>query len=142
MSYEVIWGDGHMRMVSTADELDAVLGEVAAQADRNNLPFSVTVIPKGYEGTSYFDDDFPDCIEIGVGHPERSFIQWHGECGGYAFEPGLDPGPEGVRYDYGGQPVYPEPSQLRVTPRAARLAAGEFVRTGRRPTGVSWDRQV
>jgi hypothetical protein len=80
-------------------------------------------------------------LEIGVGHPERSFVVWLGPGGGLGVEPAAPPWPEdapAIGFDYGGDAVFINADRGRVTPAAAREAAREFVRTGRRPTCIEW----
>ena len=102
---------------------------VAAEQDH---PYVLTVTPAGDLGP------LPSGLQIGVGHPTRSFVLWHGEDGGYGFEPGLEPGPAGLRFDQGGQPIYPDPQDLRVTPEVARAAVREYLVTSQRPGCVRW----
>jgi len=132
----MIW-TGHTRTVATTAEVNAALDEVTAQAS-GALPLAVTVLPTGSEHLSPFDDDFPDCLEVGLGHPDRAFVRWIGDSGGYGYEPDLEPGPAGLRFDYGGQPIHPEPHELRVNPLLARQAVEEFITTGKRPTHLHW----
>lgn len=138
MSYQIIW-TGQTRTVTTIADVTAALDEITAQASRA-LPLAVTVLPTGSECLSPFDEDFPDCLEVGLGHPDRAFVRWMGDGGGYGYEPELEPGPAGLRFDYGGQPIFPTPHELRVSPLAARQAVEEFIATGSRPTGLRWQR--
>jgi hypothetical protein len=133
----MIW-TGDKRTVAAVVEVDAALDEIAAQASQAALPFAVTVLPAGSVHLSPFDGGFPDCLEVGLGHPDRAFVRWLGGGGGYGYEPNLGPGPDGLRFDYGGQPIYPEPHRLRVTPFLARQAVHEYVTTGKRPTCLQW----
>jgi hypothetical protein len=118
--------------VVSVPELDEVLSEVEGVAARQTHPYVVTVTPADGLGP------LPQGIQIGVGHPERSFVLWHGVDGGYGYQPELEQGPAGLRFDQGGQPIYPEPDDLRVLPSRAREAAREYVRTGKRPVCVQW----
>lgn len=136
MTYRIIW-TGNNRVVSSVAEVDAALDE-AATASVASLPVVVTVLPAGSEHLSPFDDDFPDSLEVGIGHPDRGFVRWMGDGGGYGYEPGLSPGPDGLRFDYGGQPVFPEPDELRVTPVATLQAVRDFISTGTRPAHLLW----
>lgn len=133
----MIW-TGDSRTVATVAEVDAALDDIAAQAAVAVLPIVVTVLPAGSEHLSPFDENFPDCLEVGLGHPDRAFVRWMGDGGGYGYDPDLQPGPTGLRFDYGGQPVYPEPQELRVKPLHARRAVKEFIATGKRPTHLHW----
>lgn len=132
----MIW-TGHTRTVATTAEVNAALDEVTAQAS-GALPLAVTVLPTGSEHLSPYDEGFPDCLEVGLGHVDRAFVRWIGDGGGYGYQPALEPGPVGIRFDYGGQPVHPEPHELRVTPPLARQAVEQFITTGKRPTCLQW----
>ncbi|SCL58365.1 Immunity protein Imm1 [Micromonospora yangpuensis] len=132
----MIW-TGHTRTVATTADLAATLEEITIQTS-TGLPMAVTVLPAGHEHLTPYDDDFPDCLEVGLGHPERAFVRWMGHDGGYGYQPDLPPGPAGLRFDYGGQPIHPEPHELRVSPPAARHAVEEFITTGQRPTHLLW----
>lgn len=77
---------------------------------------------------------------IGIGDPERSFVDWLMDKGHkrYAYEPDVPPTHAPVAYDaYGNWHEHP-PEESRVTPGTARQAAHEYVRTGERPTCVEW----
>jgi hypothetical protein len=138
MNYVVLWDTGMKRMVADSDELVAALEGIEAQTVCG-LAYAVTIMPECAEALSPFDDDFPGGLQIGVGHPERSFVYWLGDGGGTAVEPGLPSGPDGVRFDYGGQPIFPAPEELRVRAVTAREMAREYVQTGQRPEGVGWE---
>ncbi|MEV6596110.1 Imm1 family immunity protein [Actinoplanes sp. NPDC051346] len=45
---------------------------------------------------------------------------------------------EVIEFDYGHVPTEETPETLRVSQKVAREAAREFVRTGQRPTCLSW----
>ncbi|WP_376771496.1 Imm1 family immunity protein [Micromonospora polyrhachis] len=136
----MIW-TGNRRTVSTPNEVEAALDEILAQAAVSVLPLAVTVIPPSGSDHSPFDEDFPDCLEVGLGHPDRAFVRWIGAGGGYGYEPALTAGPADVRFDYGGQPIHPDPHELRVSPSVARRAVHEFAATGKRPNLLQWLRE-
>jgi hypothetical protein len=138
MTYQVSWDGpsaddpdrGYEVEISTVAELDAVLDQVAVHAATEKVPFAVQV----------HDDAAPGSVMLGVGHPERSFVDWLVPDGlhQYAYEPKFAPGGEPIGFDvYGDWREHP-PEKLRVHPGTAREAAREYVRTGRRPTGVEW----
>ncbi|MET8042464.1 Imm1 family immunity protein [Micromonospora sp. NPDC005215] len=133
----MIW-TGESRTVATVAEVDIALDGIAAQAADAVRSFVVTVLPAGSEHLSSFDEDFPDCLEVGLGHPDRAFVRWMGDGGGYGYKPYREPGPTELRFDYGGHPVYPEPNELRVSPIHARRAGTEFIATCKRPTHLHW----
>jgi len=139
VSYVVTWGRGNRRPGSTVAELDAALDE-AAEA---GIPRVVGIYPPEHlDGdASPWDTALPPALQIGVGHPDRSFVLWLGPEGGIGVEAGVAPWPDGapdIGFDYGGDAVFAGPYRARVTPAVAREAAREFVRTGRRPTFVEW----
>jgi hypothetical protein len=139
VTYTVEWGyddtqpDGHgLAELSTAEEVGTLLDSIGAQCAKADTLVVVYVYP------SDEDDGLPTGMQIGVGHPERSFAYWMGDEGGVASEPDLSPGPAGLGFDYGGQPFFPTPDELRIRPETARLLAQDYVRTGRRPTRTDW----
>lgn len=137
MRFHLTW-EGHSRVVAGAADADAALDEVTALAGESGLPIVVTVMPPGAEDLAYFDEDAPDFLQVGIGHPDLAFVNWTGYPGGHGYEPDRPPGPEGVRFHYEGQPVYPEPRELRVAPETARRAVREYVTTDQRPTCLRW----
>lgn len=140
MTYIVVWGRGNRRQVSTVAELDAALDE-AAEA---GTPRVVGIYPpeRFNDDTSPWDEELPPSLEIGVGHPDRSFVLWLGPQGGIGVDPAVAPWPNGasdIAFDYGGDPVFCGPDRAQVTPTAARTAAQEFIASGgNRPTSLNW----
>ena len=137
MTYLVAWGrsTAHPRArveVTSVADLDVVLTEVARVAGEQDHRYVLTLVPAGEHGP------LPAVLQIGVGHPTWSFALWYGPGGGYGHEAGLEPGPAGLQFDQGGQPTYPDPQQLRVTPEMARTAAREYLVTGQRPQCLRW----
>jgi hypothetical protein len=133
MKYRVGWGGRTgTAEVYTAAELDEVLDRIHVPA--GELPYSVgIVIPD--------DSIFPAMLEIGIGHPDRSFAYHvsHDGDSAWAYQPELEP-LEGVTVNYAGTPTEIWPERARVTPGAARNAAREFVTTGgQRPSSLAWD---
>lgn len=134
LTYRVSWGRGDgAAVVTTAAELDATLDVITTSPA--GLPYSVSV---------YVDDDsdFPPMIDICIGDARRSFAYHVGADGSSAwgYEPGVKPQADLV-FDYAGQATDAWPAWTRVTPRAARRAAREFVnRAGARPTTLEWNR--
>lgn len=143
MIYIVTWGRHQRRTVTDADDLDAVLDEIAAAG----VPVAVAVSPDGDpdRADSPWDEpaDTPPgvSLEIGIGHPERAFALWSGPDAAIAVAPSAGPWPVGtppIRFDQGGDVVFAGADRAPITPAAARDAAREFVRTGRRPACVGW----
>lgn len=137
MRFHLTW-EGRTRTVASAGDVDTALEEVAALVDARGLPVVVTVMPPDAEDLPYFDEDAPDFLQAGIGHPDLAFVTWTGHPGGHGYEPDRPPGPPGVRFLYEGQPVYPEPAELRVAPETARRAVREYVTTGGRPACLRW----
>jgi hypothetical protein len=138
VSYTVSWDGpsarqpdrGNEVQVSTVDELDRALYQVAEQAAAEKLPYAVQV----------YRPDATGSVMIGIGHPERSFIDWlmpkgHRE---YGYLADIDAWGEPIGFDVYGEWHEHEPEQARITPATAREAAREYVRTGQRPTCVEW----
>lgn len=130
------WDDAGSAAVSTVEELDAVLDQVAASRDADGYSYKVGV----------FADDaavgpLPIGLEITLGHPERASVLYIGPDGtGIGYHPDT-PAWDGepVWFNASGVPTDYGPDRLRLTPAQARHAAREFVRTGHRPTTVCWD---
>lgn len=134
MAYVVAWGRGNRRQVSTAAELDAALDK-AAEAD---TPRVVGIYPPEHfnEDTSAWDEELPPSLEIGVGHPDRSFALWLGPEGGIGVEAAIAPWPDGapdIAFDYGGDPVFCGPDRTQVTPAAARTGQHTNILKGPKP---------
>jgi hypothetical protein len=77
---------------------------------------------------------------IGVGHPDRSFVDWLMPKGHrrYGLEPDVPPPPEPIAFDVYGNWHEHRPEQTRVTPAKAREAAREYVATGGQPRSLQW----
>lgn len=142
--YLVSWGK-LTRLTRSEREAAAALDEAAKSgqwavlvAPPEALNFDPDLLPwdEGYEHVPY--------LEIGVGHPERSYAYWYGGPeGGFADEePALPPWPAGVEEIWfaleNGEPMFGSPDRACVSTRSARAAALEFVRTGQRPTVLTW----
>lgn len=139
MSYVVTWGRGNRRPASTIAELDTALDEAAA----SGVPRMVGIYPPEHLAgdASPWDEPLPAALQVGVGHPDRSFVLWLGPEGGIGVEADALPWPVGaadIAFDYGGDAVFAGPGRARVTPATARQAAREFVSTGQRPTCLQW----
>ena len=77
---------------------------------------------------------------FGVGL-ERTFLDWLDATTSArtsAHAPEVSPWPEDLAFDlYGSWQELP-PEETRITPEIARAAAAEYLRTGARPTNVTW----
>ena len=132
-TFRVAWGRGEGGTdVATVGELDRVLDGINVRP--GGLPYSVGIlIPDG--------SDDPVLLEIGVGHPERSFAFYSSgeDDAAWAYQPDLAP-VEGIVVDHGGQATDVWPQRSRVTVAAAREAARRVVASGgHRPDNLSWD---
>ena len=139
MSYVITWGGGNRRPVSTTSDLEAALHQVA----KPTIPTAVGIYPPEYLDTdaSPWDTALPPALQFGLGHPDRSFVRWLGPEGGIGVDADAPPWPDGapdIAFDYDGDAILAGADRARVTPTAARKAAGEFIRTGQRPTCLEW----
>lgn len=137
-SFLVEWGtdEANVERVATVDEFDAVLDRIEGLRDPGGLPFKVDISAEAAE-----DAWPPQGMQVGLGHPRRARLTWFGEpASGDGYEPDVPPGDgERIDFSYGGIPTEENPAGVRVTPQTAREAAREYIRTGRRPTCVSWN---
>lgn len=149
MSFTVVWGytspdqstQAHRHVVSTSKELDDALNQAldTVNLDPNRQPLTVTMYP-----TDRPDGAPGPALQLGVGHPERSFLTYYGTIGvdeqlsAWGTDPGLDPLDEETVFVQSGEPSFYPGDQTRLTPTQARQAAHEYLRTGRRPTIVDW----
>ncbi len=135
MDFMIEWGldratgQCHEQPVSSVEELEAALRGIAAERGRGDAPYVVTVYPvdADHEG-----------LQVGVGHPDRGFVLFVSEGGGYGVEPGVDGWPEAIGWDYNGQLTDYKPAWTRVRPEAVRQAALQYIRTGQRPGNLRW----
>ena len=133
-TFDISWGTGGGASgIADVADLDRVLDGITVEPD--GLPYSVAI---------FIPDDttpYPVALEIGVGHPDRSFAFHVGgrDQAGWGREPSVREG-DGMLVDYAGQATDLAPHQTQVTPGSARQAAREFVGTGgARPTNLEWD---
>ena len=131
-TYEVTWlGTGHARLDSP-DEVDALL----APLQEAGHPVVVDVF-------RYRDGKPAGGVQVGLGHPARSFALYFGHPeGGYAVEPGTAPWDSDIEFSYGGQATDYHPSETRITPARTFEVVRELVGTDERPTCVDWDEQA
>lgn len=132
-TFRIAWGRGEGGAdMATVRDLERVLDSIEVRPD--GLPYSVGIlIPDG--------GDDPVILEIGVGHPERSFAFYSSgdDDAAWAYQPDVAP-VGGIVVDYGGEATDVWPERSRVTVEAAREAARRFVASGGgRPDNLSWD---
>lgn len=125
---------GHEVTVDTVAELDKVLSGIIVQAAADEVPYAVQICRVDQQGA----------IMMGVGHPERSFIDWldrdqpHGTGNRYGVQPDLSLLSESIGFDVYGNWIEVRPARTRVASATARAAAEQYLRTGDRPTNIEW----
>lgn len=142
MSYIVSWDGpspqepdrGREVTVDTIARLRTVLDEITVQAVSDEIPYGVQIHRIDRHGA----------IMIGVGHPERSFIDWldrsrsDGTGNRFGFQADLTSVDEPIGFDVYGNWINVSPPRTRITPQTARTAAEQYLQTARRPTNVEW----
>lgn len=137
MSYVVSWDGpsveepdrGREVEVSTVEELDMVLDQVHRQAAEDGVAYAVQIHRPTRHGA----------IMIGVGHPDRSFVDWldrsqpHGTGNRYAVDPDVEPADAPVAFDVYGDWTELPPVRTRIAAAQAREAARHYLRTGEQP---------
>jgi hypothetical protein len=138
MEFVIEWDNAQQsERISSPDDLDSILDRIAEQRGVDGLPFIVDLYQPGVG-----DGFITYGLQFGVGHPERTRLEWSGPpLAAAGIEPGIPSwdGPE-IAFDYGHVPTEEDPNWLRVTPGTARRAAREYVETGLRPDCVDWAR--
>ena len=127
MTYMVTWSPDRTREVTDVDGLEAVLDEITGQQHRLVV------------GVYQQRDGRWVGMDIGVGHPERSFVFFNARDGGYGVESDLPEWDGDIVFDFGGQGTDYHPEETRVSAATAVQAARQWVMTGQRPTCVSFD---
>jgi hypothetical protein len=134
VKYAAKWGREPRAEFQSVAELDALLDAIEPSPE-SGLPVNVSIYK--LDGS-----DFPPTLQIGLGHPERSYVAFidveDDERSGWAFDRAVPPWREPIRFDLGGEPTDCPQERTRVTPDAARQAAREYVESGERPAGVEW----
>ena len=136
-TYSVEWGgwdDLGRATVSNVADLDAVLDQVATDAEGH--PYKIGIFA---DGVTF--DSLPVGVEVVVGLSDRSSVLYLGpEGANIGYDPTLPAWENGLVWvNANGVPTDYDADRLRLTPEQAREAAREFVRTGKRPTNVQWD---
>lgn len=135
MTYLVHWGRDNDRVVTTAEELDTVLDDVSRWRGDGDAPYMVDVVDN--DG----DPDLAPGLQLGIGHHQRGFVFYTGLSmseSGYAVDESIEPWPDEIGFDHGGQWTGYGPNKTRLEPAAVRRLARDYVRTGQRPGGVRW----
>lgn len=137
--YTVQWGgwdDLGEVQITTAEELDTLLDQVATRRDEDGLGYKVGIFAEVARSRP-----LPFGMEITLGHPDRAWLFYSGPEGtGLGFDPDLPPWDgEPVWFNTGGDASDFGADRLLLTPELARQAIREYVQTGQRPTCVQWD---
>jgi hypothetical protein len=125
---------GNVVTVTTLAALEAAFERVAAQAAADGIPYGVQV----------WDDQLPAAVMLGIGHPERAFLDWldrsepYGRASRYAVQRDVPPAQGVIGFDIYSHWSERGPERTQVTPAAALEAAREYARTLARPTNVDW----
>ena len=130
MRFTLHWGPDNAARINSIRELDRLLGLLATVRGRDGAPHAVDLLPAGAVDGG---------LQLGVGHPARSFVRALDGTGGYAVQPELEPWSEPIGFDCGREVVDFKPAWTRVTPATAVEAAREYVRSGGRDTGLKFD---
>jgi len=140
--YTLHWGRDNARRISSVADLEGLLSFLTTVRGREGAPHGVDLMPAGAAGGG---------LQLGVGHPHRSFVVWldadanHSIVpghGGYGIDDDLDPWPEPIGFDCGADVIDFKPAWTRVSPRSAIQAAREYVLTGAMPTCLRFDPNV
>lgn len=140
MTAEISWArpstDAHRSVTaSTAAELEEALDEAGAYARSAAL----SDLPHGV-GVQVYDKATGGSLMFSVGL-ERTFLDWIDATTSArtsAYAPEVEPWHEDLAFDlYGSWQELP-PEETRITAKIARAAALEYLRTGERPTNVTW----
>jgi hypothetical protein len=133
-TFELQWGGNNRALIKTVQELDNNVRDIEGQRGDGDAPFQIVIVV----ADDSIDPVGQEFLAIGVGHPERAFAFWAGEGGGWGRESGVSPLTDEVPFDYCGQWTEFHPEQTCVMPETAKVAAREYIATGRRPTGLTW----
>jgi hypothetical protein len=97
---------------------------------RAGAPQAVDLLPAGVgEGG----------LQLGIGHPERAFVLALDDAGGFAVQSQVTPWAEPIAFDCGNEVIDFKPAWTRVMPDDVVRAAHDYVRTGARPTWLTFD---
>ncbi|GAB3152844.1 hypothetical protein GCM10027290_44420 [Micromonospora sonneratiae] len=131
-TYEATWlGTGHATL-NRPEQVDQVLVPLHEMGQ----PIVVDVFR--------YRDGRPDGgVQVGVGHPDRSFVLYFGHPeGGYAVVPDVSLWKSDIEFSYGGQATDYHPAETRITPELAFEVVRQLVATDERPTFVDWGDQI
>ncbi|MGW0434085.1 Imm1 family immunity protein [Micromonospora sp. NPDC003197] len=131
-TYEATWlGTGHATL-NSPEQVEQLL-----------LPLHEMGQPIVVDVFRYRDGRPDGGAQVGVGHPNRSFVLYFGHPeGGYAVVPGVSPWDGDIEFSYGGQATDYHPAETRITPELAFEVVRQLVMTDERPTCVDWSDQI
>ena len=134
-TYDVQWGGNKRAAVTTVDELDQVIAEIEQQRGAGDTPFHVSIGVEDKDADPFEQGG----LDVGIGHPDRAFAFWAGEGpGGYGQETGVPPTPEIIAFDLAGEWTQYYAEETQINAETAKVAAREYIATGRRPTCLEW----
>ncbi|MBT8225510.1 MAG: hypothetical protein KJO75_08435 [Dactylosporangium sp.] len=133
-TYTIAWGwdetnpsGQHTIPVHTDADVHAALDQIAAQDGVCRIDV--------YQGTWREGEPTPPYgMQAMWGHPERTALAWLGQDPGHAVDPILPEWPEAIAHDQDEA----APSHTRLNLASTRSAICEYVRTGAKPTAVTW----
>lgn len=124
--------------ISTVAELDEFLDKVTAAGGLYGVQIAQGTAaqwdPLNNDGAA---DELP-VLDLGIGHPERSYLVYYGEPFGWGRDDTLTELTERLVFNCGGESEERSIQRTKVTAEQARHAAREFIKTGQRPTNVEW----
>ncbi len=131
MRFTLYWDLDNTARITSVHDLDVLLTLLSRSRGRTRPPYAVDLLPAGaYDGG----------LQLGIGHRERAFVLTLDPPAAYGIQPGVPAWHEPIAFDCGHEVIELKPEWTRVTPRAALDAARWYVRTGRRPTNLEFDR--
>jgi len=126
LMFHIDYGTKPSELVSTPQELDAVLDRATEESQQEECPYLVQIYP-----VTDNPSKTEPMLKLGVGR-SFSFLDWDMD-----YVPGELDGGEETTWEWSG-PMEKGPG-VGIPNEVAREAAREFVRTGgRRPTNVEW----
>ena len=130
MRFTLYWGLDSSARINSVEDLEIQLTLLARTRGRGRTALAVDLLPA---------DARDGGLQLGIGHPERSFVLALDRPGGYGVGPDVPPWPHAIPFDCGHELIELKPDWTRVTAQGAIEAARAYVRTGSRPTNLDFD---
>jgi hypothetical protein len=121
--------DSHEVETGDSVALESLLRRIHEEKE----PVVVTI----YDDVPDDDDELPQGLQVGLGHPAHSFVVHIADDGGYLTDPDTGAPAEGIAFDLGGVRTEYPAEHLRVQPNFALRAAVTFMQTGGEPPTLS-----